>query len=288
MTLQMIWPWQDRQRRFSALKASALALTCAPALLMAYQFAVGEFGILALAYGGLTYWSGVWATLVLFLAMAVTPAQRIFRIRALVDTRRIIGVGALVYTIAHIIIYFGLRNWNWAFIANEVATRLSLIVATLSTLGLIALGATSLDAAVRRMGANWQRLHNIVYTVAALALFHALLSRGSFPEQYLMSGIFFWLMAWRLLARYGRGADARALAGLAVASCLLAILLEAGRLWLTRGWSPMGTLGLNFTLDLGIPPAWKVLALGLTIALAAAVRQAPRLQPAPLEASEAG
>jgi hypothetical protein len=58
-----------------------------------------------------------------------------------------IGVTALVYTIAHIIIYFALRLWNFSFIANEMMTRLTLIVATLSTIGLIALGSTSLDAA---------------------------------------------------------------------------------------------------------------------------------------------
>jgi methionine sulfoxide reductase heme-binding subunit len=282
----MIWPWQDRQGRFSALKAGTLALMFAPAILLTYQLFTGEFGMLALAYGGLTYWSGVWATGVLFLAMAVTPAQKIFRWRALIDVRRMIGVTALVYTIAHLIIYFGLRNWNAAFILNEMATRLSLIVATLSTLGLIALGTTSLDLALRRMGAGWQRLHNTVYAVAALALSHALLSRGTFPEQYLLSGVFFWLMAWRVLARQGLGADAKALAGLAVGSCLFVMLLEAGRLWLTRGYAPMETLGYNFSLDLGIPPAWEVLALGLTIALAAAVRRAPRLRPAGLEARE--
>jgi sulfoxide reductase heme-binding subunit YedZ len=281
MGLQLIWPWQDRQRRFSPLKASALALSCAPALLMIYELATGQFGILALAFGGLTYWSGVWATAILFLALAVTPAQRIFRVRALIDVRRIIGVSALVYSIAHIIIYFGLRNWNAAFILNEMATRLSLIVATLSTLGLIALGVTSFDAAVRSMGAaRWQRLHDTVYAVAALAVFHALLSRGTFPEQYLMSGIFFWLMVWRLIARRGLGADPKTLALLAVASCLFAMLLEAFRLWLTRGWAPIETLGYNFSLDLGLPPAWEVLALGLSIALAAALRQAPRLWPA--------
>jgi sulfoxide reductase heme-binding subunit YedZ len=280
MGLQLIWPWQDRQRRFSPLKAGALALSCAPAVLMVYELAAGQYGILALAFGGLTYWSGVWATAVLFLALAVTPAQRIFRVRALIDGRRIIGVSALVYSIAHLIIYFGLRRWDPAFILNEMTTRLSLIVATLSTVGLIVLGATSIDAAMRRMGSNWQRLHNTVYAIAALAVFHALLSRGTFPEQYLMSGIFFWLMVWRLLARRGHGSDPKALMLLAVASCLFAMLLEAFRLWLTRGWAPIETLGFNFSLDLGLPPGWEVLALGLTIALAAALRQAPRLRPA--------
>src|SRR5229473_1252757 len=132
-----------------------------------------------------------------------------------------IGVTALAYALAHIIIYFALRFWNFAFIAHEMATRLFLIVATVSTIGLLALGATSVDAAVRRMGAKgWQQLHYIVYVVAALALLHYLLSPGLFPDQFLMSGIFFWLMVWRALDRRRQGASAGALALLAVASCV--------------------------------------------------------------------
>jgi sulfoxide reductase heme-binding subunit YedZ len=288
MSAPVIWPWQDRQRKFSPLKAGALALMFEPAILMAYNLVTGEYGTpLVLAYGGLTYWSGVWATGILFLALAVTPAQRIFRIRPLIDVRRIIGVTALVYSIAHIIIYFGLRRWDPAFILNEIATRLSLIVATLSTVGLIALAATSLDSAIAAMGARgWQWLHNTVYAIAALALLHALLSRGTFPEQYLLSGIFFWLMAWRGLARWRLGADPKALAALAIVSCLFAMLLEVGRLWLTRGWAPMQTLRFNFSLDLGLPPAWEVLALGLTVALAAALRQAPQVRAAAIESPD--
>src|ERR1700704_889990 len=109
-----------------------------------------------------------------------------------------IGVTALVYTIGHIIIYFALRFWNFASIAHEMVTRVSLIVATVSTIGLVALGATSLDAAIARMGADrWNQLHNTVYVLTALALLHYLLSPAAYPEQYLMSGMFFWLMVWR-------------------------------------------------------------------------------------------
>ena len=140
-----------------------------------------------------------------------------------------------------------------------MATRLTLIIATVSTLGLIALGVTSVDAAVRRMGARgWQRLHNAVYVLAGLVLLHFLPSPGIFPEQYLMSGLFFWLMAWRVLDRYGRGTDEKALVVLAVASALFAALLEAGWQWARRGYEPAGTLANNFTLDLGVPPAWQI------------------------------
>jgi methionine sulfoxide reductase heme-binding subunit len=248
-----------------------------PAAWLLYQIAAEQFGPVPL--GGMTYWSGLWATALLMLALAITPAQTIFRWGRLIIVRRMIGVTALAYTVAHIIIYFALRFWDFAHIAHEMVTRVSLILATLATLGLIALGATSLDAAVRRMGAQgWQRLHNIVYVITALALVHYLLSPDIYPEQYLMSGLFFWLVVWRGLNRRGLGADARALAALAVASCLFAALLEAGWVWAYHGFEPSGTLRNNFSLDLGLSPAWKVLALGLVIAFAAAVRHAPRLR----------
>src|SRR5258707_1069838 len=156
------------------------------------------------------------------MALAVTPALTILRWPALVDVRRMVGVTALAYTLAHIVIYFALRSWNFGFIVNETATRLTLIVATLSTVGLVVLGATSLDAAIRYMGAKgWQRLHNANYVITGLAVLHVVLARGTYAEQYMLAGIFVWLMVWRVLARYGLGADAKALALLTAVMCVL-------------------------------------------------------------------
>jgi sulfoxide reductase heme-binding subunit YedZ len=287
--LQLTWPWQDRNRRLSWLKASTFALMLIPAIRSAYLFGIDDYGVVPLA--GLTYWSGVWATVVLLMALAVTPAATIFRWPALIDVRRMIGVTALVYTIAHMVIYFAFRRWDVAIIVNDMTTRLTLVVATLSTVGLIVLGATSVDAAVLYMGAkNWQRLHITNYAISGLAILHVVLARGTYSEQYMLTALFFWLMAWRLLARYGLGADARALAMLALASCLVAACLEAGFLWSRRGFDVLETLGYNFTLailDLGYPPAWQVLAIGLLVALGAAVREALRGKTPNLEARQA-
>src|ERR1700730_9333406 len=279
--LQLIWPWQDRNRRFSWLKAGTFALMLLPAIRSAYLVGTGEYGTaVPVVLGGLTYWSGVWATAVLLMALAVTPAATILRWPALIDVRRMVGVTALVYTIAHMVIYFAFRHWDFAFIANDMTTRLTLIVATLSTVGLIVLGATSVDAAIRYMGAkNWQRLHTTNYVISGLAILHVVLARGTYTEQYMLTGIFFWLMAWRVLARYGLGVDARVLVMLAVASCLVAAFLEAGFLWARRGFEVLATLGYNLTLailEAGVPPAWQVLAFGLLVALGAAGRQAVR------------
>jgi methionine sulfoxide reductase heme-binding subunit len=298
--LRLIWPWQDRARRFSWLKASALALILAPGIRFTYHVAIGDYGIFPIALGGMVYWSGVWATVVLLIALAVTPALTIFRWPALIDVRRMIGVTALVYTVAHIIIYFAMRSWRWGFMVNETVTRLTLFVAAVSTIGLIVLGATSLDAAIRRMGVKgWQRLHNTNYVITALAVLHVVLARGTYPEQYALTGIFVWLMAWRVLDRYSLGADARALALLAVASCLFTAGLEAGFLFGRRGYGLWGTLANNFNpamLEIGIPPTWQVLGLGLLVALAAAGRDIFRvfaskrqaLKAATLEARQVG
>jgi sulfoxide reductase heme-binding subunit YedZ len=156
-----------------------------------------------------------------------------------------------------------------------MATRLSLIVATVSTVGLIALGATSFDAAVRRMGAAaWRRLHLAVYATTALAILHYLLSPGLFPDQFLLSGLFFWLMAWRLLERKGRGGDVWALATLAVVSALFTAAFQVACIWAFRDYALQEIFDIYFTSVLGIPPTWTVLALGFLIAAGAAVQRA--------------
>jgi sulfoxide reductase heme-binding subunit YedZ len=290
--VNLIWPWQDRNRRFSWLKASTFALMLLPAIRTAYLVGIGDYGIYQVALNGLTYWSGVWATVILLMALAVTPAATIFRWPALIDVRRMIGVSALVYTIVHIVIYFAFRRWDFTLIVNDMTTRLTLIVATFSTIGLIALGATSVDAAIRYMGAkNWQRLHTTNYVISALAILHVVLARGTYTEQYMLTGIFFWLMVWRVLARYGLGTSVAALTTLAVASSLVAAFLEAGFMWGRRGFDVLGTLGYNLTLsilEVGYPPAWQVLAFGLLVALGAAGRGAFRLKARSLAARQAG
>jgi methionine sulfoxide reductase heme-binding subunit len=291
--VQFIWPWQDRTRRFSWLKATTFAFMLWPAVRTAYLLGIGDYGTAwPIALGGLTYWSGVWATVILLMALAVTPAAAIFQWPALIDVRRMIGVTALVYTIAHMVIYFALRHFDFAYIANDMATRLTLIVATLSTIGLIVLGATSVDAAIRYMGAkNWQRLHATNYVISALAILHVVLARGTYSEQYMLTAMFFWLMAWRVLTRYRVGANVKVLALLALTSCLVAAGLEAGFLWSRRGFDVLGTLRVNFNLgilDFDYPPAWQVLALGLLVALGAAGRQAVRPKTAKLAARQAG
>jgi sulfoxide reductase heme-binding subunit YedZ len=308
--VKLIWPWQDRQRNFSWLKAIAFALVLAPAAWTAFLYFTGEYQPVPMGFNSLTYWSGVWSTVVLLAALAVTPAIRILRWPALVDTRRMIGVTALVYTLIHMVFYFGMRSWNWPLIGPEMFARWSLFWGLLSTIGLIVLGVTSLDAAIQRMGVKgWQKLHNTNYIITALAIVHVFMSRGTYAEQYILTGVFVWLIAWRLLDRYRIGADVMALIALTLGCTLFAALFQAGwysgrqnfRMW-TMISSKFGlgdwdqyvplvykdittTLMTNFDMnywDIGVPPAWQVLFLGSLFILGAALRGARRKAKAPV------
>jgi methionine sulfoxide reductase heme-binding subunit len=272
MELHWAWPWNDRAGRLSPVKALTFAAMFYPGLWLIYQVETGNFGRTPLA--GLTYWSGVWATAMLLAALAVTPAAKVFRWPQAILVRRMIGVTALLYSIAHLFIYFALRFWDFESIAYETFTRISLIVATVSLIGLIPLGVTSLDAAVKWMGAKkWQRLHNTVYVLTALALIHFLLSPGVYPPQYLMTGMFFWLMVWRSLEKRGKGGDIRRLVLLAIATWFVAAGSETLWVWVYHGFEPGWTFANNFRTNFGISPAWKVFAVALAIPLVAYFRK---------------
>jgi hypothetical protein len=78
------------------------------------------------------------------------------------------------------------------------------------------------------------------------------------------------------LERRGKASDIKSLTLLAVASGLFAAFFEALWTWVYHGYAPLETLGFNFSLLLGVSPAWEVLALGLLIASAAFIQQAVR------------
>src|SRR5579883_1919631 len=104
---------------------------------------------------------------------------------------------------------------------------------------------------VRRLGGRrWQRLHRTVYFIA---------------------GLFVWLMGYRavLWRRRDRRVPLWAVALLAPAAAALTALGEAAYFRLALGVDPMLILSADVTM---LRPASIVLACGLAVALAAALR----------------
>lgn len=266
-------PWTDRHGRFSAVRAGALALAVAPIFLMGLDGLRGLYAPEPIA--NLLYWTGWWATVLLLLTLAVSPARTILRWTGAIPTRRILGVAALAYTLAHVLAYVAFDRWDLGQVLREMsALTVNIISATASALLMLALGLTSSDAAVRRLGsARWRALHIGVHAAAGLAILHYLLARQAFTDAFLFAGLLVWLWGWRVLSRTGRGVDPLSLILLTAAAALSTAALEALTFRGRYGEEALSILTLNFGLAGGASAATKVLALGLFAALAARLRR---------------
>ena len=162
--------WNDRQGCFSPLKASTLAIGVAPALVIAYWFFTGA--LLPLSVKIALHLVGDWAVRFLVLTLALTPLQRIFNYPKLTLVRRMLGVTAYAYALAHFVLYIINVKFNFTLVVSEILHRFYLTIGFVTLIGLSFLAATSFDAAVRKLGAKWKMLHRLAYGLAVLALFH--------------------------------------------------------------------------------------------------------------------
>jgi sulfoxide reductase heme-binding subunit YedZ len=268
-------PWRDNARRFSPLKATTLGLMFVPGAWMLAMCAGGGFG--RTLWASLIYYTGIWAIWGLLACLAITPLSRVLRSPRLVQLRRMLGLGALAYTLLHVLAYFALREFDFPVMLQELLRRGSIEIATLSTLGLCAMGATSTDSAVRRMGAQrWKRLQRTVYVLAPLGLLHFLLSPLAVgPLPFAMAGMMFWLLGWRVAVRFAPVTRPWPLFMLAIASTSFACLFEL--LWLDyyQRLSPLLIARANFELDLGLSATWTVLIAAVILVALAAWRSNP-------------
>jgi sulfoxide reductase heme-binding subunit YedZ len=215
------------------------------------------------------HFSGDWAIRFLLLSLMITPFRRLWHWPRLVLTRRRIGLAALAYAAGHFLLYALDQEFLVPKIASEIVLRVYLLIGFVGLVGLIALGATSFDAAVKRMGAeNWSRLHKLAYPIAGLATLHFFMqSKLDVTEPTLMWGLFLWAMGWRLLQRSGdRAVTLGWLVGLAVAAGALTALSEALWYGVATGVDPLRVLKANLTTVLGLRPCWWVAIFGLAAA----------------------
>ena len=150
-------PWTDRAGKFSPLKAMVFAGLFVPAIMIAARWATGQLGPRPVTEA--IHQTGDWAIRLLFISLAVTPLRRIADWPKLIVVRRMIGLAALSYALAHFCLYVIDQNFNLARVASEIALRIYLTIGFAALIGLSILGATSTDAAIRKLGRNWNRLH---------------------------------------------------------------------------------------------------------------------------------
>ncbi len=246
-------PWRDRQGRFSWFKTAVLAGCVAPGALVAFWLATDDLGSRPVKAAVL--WIGLWTVRFVLIALAVTPASRVLDWPRLLLVRRMVGVTACAYGLVHISLYAVLENLRLATVASEIIHRFYLTIGFVALLGLVALAVTSTDAAVRRMGRGWTRLHRLAYPIGVLALLHYFIqSKANVGEAVVLAGLFVWLMAWRALPAGWRG-RLTVLPALALLATAAAAGIEFAWYAIATGIDPWRVLTANETLRYGLRPA---------------------------------
>ena len=289
--------WRDSRGRLSALRIATLALLLWPIVLAIVAWQT-EIRFEARPLNDLIHRAGFWMLMFLLLALAVTPLRRIARFAQLVDVRRMIGVGAFCYGVAHITLYAADQMFDLAHVASEIALRVYLTIGFTALLGLGTLAAVSTDGMVRALGGlRWRRLNQLVYVIAILALVHFFQqTKLDVSVPTLVAGLFTWLMGYRLIAwRWRRPGELPTwlLLALSVAAAALTFAGEAIGIAIAFNVSPLMVLRTAFDFDLDnldmVRPGWYVLAAGLGMVVLDIVcarwrTRRPRKPPAPARA----
>jgi sulfoxide reductase heme-binding subunit YedZ len=269
--------WRDRRGRVSALRILTLLLLLTP-ILLAVEAALDEPRFGARPLNDLIHRAGYWALMFVLISLAVTPLTRIARFGALMDVRRMIGVGAFCYAATHISLYIADQMFDLTKVAGEIVLRLYLTIGFTALLGLAALAATSTDGMVRRLGGRrWLRLHQIVYAIALLALIHFFQqTKADVWVPTFFAGLFTWLMGYRLLVwrwRPNGQIPTWSLLALSVTVAALTFAGEAIGIGIAYHVSPLMVLetALDFDFDM-ISPGWLVLGAGLCVVAVDVVR----------------
>ncbi len=266
-------PWNERNGRFSALKAVVFAGLFVPAAWIVWLAATGALDPKVVTE--MIYRTGLWAIRFLLLSLLVTPLIRSARYPKLVSIRRMVGVAAFAYASAHLTLFIVDKHLNLAVVASEIALRFYLTIGFVVWLGLATLTATSTDAMIRRLGPKWRTLHRLIYGIGILALLHFMIqAKADVTEPVIMTGLFLVLMLFRVALKRGAPAWLAALTAAALSPPLTA-LIEAGWYALVRHIPFWEVLGANLDPDMAFRPSAYVLAGGLGLLLVAILRRAP-------------
>jgi sulfoxide reductase heme-binding subunit YedZ len=267
----MIVPWRDRHGRFLPLNAVVLAVGFIPGTVLAFWWANGMLGgrpVTEVIHG-----AGDWAIRYLLISLAITPAARVLHWPRLLMVRRIVGLTALAYAIAHLSLYVVDQKFHLGVVVSEIALRFYLTIGFIVLLGISVLGVTSTNDWARRLGPWWKRLHRAIYVLGATALLHYFIqSKSNVSEPVFFSGLFVWLMLWRA-SPLAWQRNVAVLAGVGVVAACATAGIEFAWYALATGINPWRVLAATETIHYGLRPAHYVMLMGLAAVVLSVVRR---------------
>lgn len=160
--------------------------------------------------------TGTWTIYFLFITLSVSPLRRLRGFSWLMAHRRMLGLFALFYAILHLLSYLVfILGLDFSRLVSETIKRPYITAGMPAVLILVALGVTSTQTMMRRLGRNWVKLHRLVYLALLLGWVHVLWQvRSSYFDAVIYGAITACLLGIRFYWAYKkkRGIKARATA----------------------------------------------------------------------------
>ncbi len=149
------------------------------------------------------------------------------RVRALARLRKPLGVGAGVWFVVHSVASVW-EHFDLSLPLGPQFARTGILLGLVATLVFVLMLATSTGRAQRALGANWKRLHRLVWFAVPLSLAHALVTGGLEPLAVVLYGgiMAFAAIEYRALRRRA-AAGARTHLALVGAGTLVSALIYA-------------------------------------------------------------
>ena len=117
--------------------------------------------------------TGFAAITLLILSLSITPLRILFNWRALSKYRRTLGLYAFFYATLHVSIYTAIDYaFDWSLLFEATLEKRYTLIGTTAYLLLIPLAITSYKWGMKKIGKNWKKLHQLVYLISPMLIFH--------------------------------------------------------------------------------------------------------------------
>jgi methionine sulfoxide reductase heme-binding subunit len=146
--------------------------------------------------------TGKTTIILLILSLTCTPLNLLFGWKWIYPIRRLLGLYAFLYALLHFLAFSWLDYlFDPELVVDAMLARPFTLVGLIAFILLIPLALTSSKWAFRKLGKErWQRLHQLVYVAAVLALVHYfLLVRQAYTQPLILAAILAVLFLIRLV-----------------------------------------------------------------------------------------
>ena len=153
-------------------------LVFAACLLPALHLAAGALGWWSVSLGAdpvkvMLLTCGTWTLNFLMITLCMTPLRDLTHSVFWLRFRRMFGLFAFFYVVAHFTVYLVLdQAGNIRAVWQDIVKRPYITIGMLALLLLIPLAVTSTARMQRRLGRRWVRLHRLIYPIAMLGVWH--------------------------------------------------------------------------------------------------------------------